>query len=100
MTKNSQTTAQITQFLNGKLSKFDPSIFVSIGDASGLIRITSNDQGALIPACWNTMADLDHFLMGLLDADIIDIKVHLNCNQYDSEGNEFFTFTINFEHDC
>ena len=97
---DSQINLETVQFLNGKLSQFDPGVFVSIGDASGIIRIRSNDQGALIPACWNIMSELDHFLADLLDADIIDIKTHLHCNQYDPVGNEFFTFTINFEYDC
>ena len=97
---NNQINIEIVQFLNGKLLQFDPSIFCSTGDASGLIRITSYDQGALIPACWNTMSELDHFLMELLDSDITDIKTHLHCNQYDCEGNEFFSFTINFEYGC
>ena len=99
---NTMINAQIVKFLNGKLTKLNPndSIFVSIGDACGMIRIRSNDQGGLIPACWNIMGELDHFLMELLDSDILDIKTHLHCNQYDPEGNEFFTFFIVFEYDC
>lgn len=87
---------KLTHYLNGKLSGFNPLIFASIGDATGIIRIQSNDQGAIIAACWNLMADLDYYLMDLTDCDITDIKVHLHCNQYDPCGNEFFSFTINF----
>jgi len=87
----------LTQFLNGKLSQFDPLIFASIGNATGYIRIQSHNQMDLIPACWNLMADLDLYLMDLTECDITDIKVHFHANQYDPSGNEFFSFTINFE---
>ena len=91
-----QQNEMLTNWLNNKLTKFGPSIFASVGDACGYIRIQSYDQGAIIPACWNLMAELDHYLMELTDGDITDIKTHLHCNQYDPSGDEFFSFTINF----
>lgn len=69
--------------------------YASIGGSIGSIRIAHTDHRT-IPRCWNLMAKLEHFLMDLTGGDLLDITVHLLCNQYDLSGTEHYTFTITF----
>jgi hypothetical protein len=71
-------------------------IFTSINADHGLIIIKEYDH-RFIQYAWQLMPKLDDELAELTQGDITDIKVHLHCNQYEPNGAEFFTFTINFQ---